>query len=239
MNLPVRALAAASMLAVLQAAQATDLLVVTPQEQVLGYGYGGSHWGGFTHFIDAAVAASGGRITTATELTASALRFDALMVDFRWTGLLSEAELRHLETFAATGKRLLFVGENTVWQEWNGQFLDLVGGRFIDRDVFARAHRVLTDPLTRNVPFIELFAAGTVVGGTALFDQNFATLWGQQRSLLSVLDVNVFDDSNGNRAFERNVATWLASPIPEPGTLAMMLVGLGVLGFAARCRCRS
>ena len=52
-----------------------------------------------------------------------------------------------------------------------------------------------------------------------------------------------FEDLNGGGDFDYNDETFVftnvssaVSPIPEPETYAMLLVGLGLLGFSARCR---
>lgn len=132
------------------------------------------------------------------------------MVDQRGhNGMLSQVEVTQLKAFINTGKRVLIVGENAeIWGKWDAQLLGVVGGQ-LSTSYDGRVRRTLQHPLTKNLPFMTAPFAGTAAGGTALFDQNFATLWGSHRSVLTVLDVNVFSDDLGNATFFSNVA-WTA-----------------------------
>ena len=238
MSMPIRVVVTTSLLSLCQAAAALDLLTVTPREPYFGYGYGGNQWTSFSNQIDRAVTASGGRTSTVTEMTASARDFDALLLDLRPNNVeLSRAEITQLKSFIDSGKRVLLIGENdSVWEKWDLQLLDVVGGRLRTGGYDGEVHRVLQHPLTKNLPTMQVPLAGTAIGGTALFDQNFATLWGERRTVLTVLDVNVFADDLGTPTFQHNVAAWLASPVPEMHSMALMLAGLGVLGMMTRRR---
>ncbi|MBS0449107.1 MAG: PEP-CTERM sorting domain-containing protein [Proteobacteria bacterium] len=230
-----KATIAAAIAALASSAGATNLLVITGPGD-LGYGYGYSNWTNFTSAINGAVAGSGGSVTTATSVGTDALGYDAVMLDQRWTGgTLSADEMTNLSSFIATGKKLFMVGENSAWTTWDTQILSLVGGTFTG-EASGPAAALVANQITAGVPSINLNAAGTSIGGTPLYAPGFAALWTGGQSVLTVLDVNVFDQSNGNLQFENNVASWLVSSVPEPGTYALLAAGLGVIAWAARRR---
>ena len=89
--------------------------------------------------------------------------------------------------------------------------------------------------LTAGVAVTLVDSAGVAAGGTALFDQNWATLWGE--NVLTLLDVNAFSNAmwgTGNNAqFALNVAAWLADSTATPIPGAAWLLGSGLAGLIA------
>jgi PEP-CTERM motif len=53
------------------------------------------------------------------------------------------------------------------------------------------------------------------------------------------LKVSWFDDAEGTPLRGHHLSTYVAPPIPEPSTYALMLAGLGAVGFMARRRRKS
>jgi len=96
------------------------------------------------------------------------------------------------------------------------------------------------------------FVGGNIVvdafrGNTLTGTYNFTTGGGAinpaQASVMGVLDNSGFDKlvftsspNGGSEDFAMNDITFLSSTVPEPSTYALMLVGLGTIGFAARRR---
>jgi hypothetical protein len=84
---------------------------------------------------------------------------------------------------------------------------------------------------------------GLAIGGTPLFSQNFATLWGDG-NVLTILSIDLiadynFDRTRGNLRFGQNVARWAAgvtdsAPVPEPSTF--VLFGTAAIGALVRRR---
>lgn len=80
------------------------------------------------------------------------------------------------------------------------------------------------------------------VKGTTLADfvGSFATSTSKPTPIFSVISLNGFSLDGDDCAtwFPTDSSKWVA-PIPEPETYAMLLAGLGMLGFVGKRRCRS
>jgi hypothetical protein len=217
---------------------------VTPYD---GYGYGLGSWTGMTDDLNTAFGAanitvSGSPLTNLANL----LSFDRLWITARQPGDpgLSATEIANVEAFIATGRRVVLIGENNAWTSWNNSILATVGGTYSGSVTNNTLTPALVHPLTAGVNSLNTIADGIAVGGTPLFSQNVATLWGE--SVVSLLSVNVIDDTTGalpdNPQFKTNLATWLAgSPgaqVPEPGTISLLSLGALVLGSTLRRRKR-
>ncbi|SEL93466.1 VPLPA-CTERM protein sorting domain-containing protein [Syntrophus gentianae] len=195
----------------------------------LGYGYGYSSWTNMTNALD---TATGNQVTVVSNFSnlSQMMTYDALWLDQRWTsGSLAATEVSNIASFIATGRKVVMIGENSSWTSWNNQILGIVGGTFAGESS-ATAYPIVFNSLTNGISSIDLPTAGLANGGTALFDQNFATLWGS--NVLTLLDVNVLDNSYGNAQFETNVANWVADSGPVvPIPAAVWLLGSGLIGL--------
>jgi hypothetical protein len=215
------------------AVDASSLLVCEGADNN-GHGYGHDGWTTTTNLLNDAFDAV--EVTQNYEDLDQMLTYDALWLDQRWiNGALSSSEIDNLETYVATGRRAVFVGDNHFWADWNNQILSVAGGSFTGGIYTGETAPAIPHPLTANVDLVDVVSAGLADGGISVFDQNFATLWGPNDNLLTILDLSLFTNDDimdaDNHTFVSNTAQWLATP--EPGTLALLALG-GVL--LRRCR---
>jgi hypothetical protein len=162
------------------------------------------------------------------------LGFDALWIDQRGIeGRLAADEIQNVAAFIATGRRVVMIGEHQSWFIWNSDILSTVGGApLYGTSGSGIATPVSSHPLTAGVSQVSMPVTGIAVGGTPLFNVNFATLWGD--SVLTILDENIFNSvywsTLDNAQFAGNVATWVTTAptaaVPEPGTLVFVAAGL-------------
>ena len=204
-----------------------------------GKGYGFLHTENFTAEVDTSFDSV--TMTASLENLGQLMSYDALLVDQRWRyGSLSETEMTNLEAFIATGKKVVFFGEdssNGYWSTWNAQVMEIAGGELDTTSGSDVVTVIGTDEiLTKDVSSVRTAGAATVKGGTAFFDRNFATLW--SNNVLTVMDTDVVDDRYwgelDNAAFAGNIADWLAAPVPAPASA----LGLGLVGLTAMRRRR-
>jgi len=202
----------------------------------LGYGYGLSPLTGMTLALDNAFGAANITVNKAPlDDLGYLLSFDRLWITPpEFGGSLSPIEIANLSAFIATGRRVIMVGENNNWRAWNASILASVGGTYTGLETSdAPLTPVLTHPLTAGVPLLTPFGDGLAVGGTPLFNENVATLWGDQQNVLSLLSLNVIEDNFPgvrNEAFKVNMAEWLVA-VPEPSSLAIVWLGVGAIAF--------
>jgi hypothetical protein len=187
------------------------------------YYYGGSRWSELTNEINSTF----NTVTVAQNLNDlnQLLAHDRLWIDQRWVpSSLGATELANIQSFIATGRRLVMIGENNSWTNWNNQILGLVGGSY------AGESRMTATPITTHpeltagvipIPFPQN-SYGTATGGEPLFDTKVATLWNGQA--VTVLDVSIFTQNEVGTSprFRQNVIAWLAVPKPARGILAFV-----------------
>lgn len=213
-------------------------ILLSSSNGIADYGYGYSQWTSFTSELD---SASGNGVTVVADYNdlSQLLAADALFLDQRWTsGSLNANELSNLAAFISTGKKIVLMGENSFWTNWNNQILGLVGSSHAG-DFNGITNTLISHELTAGVSSVSLGTSGLAVsGGIALFDQNWATLWGTNQNVLTILDVNALSDSYwyiaDNGVFARNVATWLSSSstVPDDGS-TVALLGLALIALGA------
>ncbi len=191
-------------------------LLVAQGADSFGYFYGGFWWPEMTAALDSAAAT----VTVVPNLEDfnTMLWYDALWVDQRWTGgSLSVTEQNNIAAFINTGRKVVMIGENNLWTVWNGQILGLVGGTYSGGEVHGLINTAMSHELTGGVSQVWTQADGVADTGTSLFDQRFATLWGD--SALVILGVNPQDSMRwgdaDNATFFTNVADWTACDHPR------------------------
>ena len=216
-------------------------------------GYGGSDWAGTTSIINQVFGASHVTVSTNPLTDINYLSgFTSLWVDLRLEGqTLSPAEVTVLQSYIAAGHRVVIVGENFFFQGWDNSILGLYGAAYTGSFGGTRTVSpvIPCDSLTANVTSLSLVSAGISSGGTALFDTNVASLFAPNQNLLIILDSNILDEQDGlagNRAFETNVANWLAGAsyvsscqvtppqsVPTLSETRLVLLAMALMGAAA------
>jgi hypothetical protein len=186
-------------------------LLISQKDPYAGYGYGLGSWVNMTAALDRAFGA--GNITVdpsdLDDLT-YLMSFDRLLVVPRqpFGEALSATEISNIQAFIAAGRRVVLLGENSAWFDWNISILATVGGTYSGGETSDNLTRVIRNRLTFRLPNLQTSADGVAVGGISVFDQNVATFWAGTR-VLTLLSVNVLDDPSGNTQLETNIAVGL------------------------------
>lgn len=212
-------------------------------------GYGNDSWQGFTAALDGSAATAQVAIQTTPNLNDAAAvdAAGAIWVDLRNNGetgvhQLAVAEKANLQAFIASGRRVVFIGENSSWASWSNSFLGLVGASHAGNSKAALAPAAAaTHPLLDGVSSIQPTTAGLADLSVAdnpvsLFDAPVATLFGDEQNVLAILDSELFADgaspSVDNDVFRQNTIDWLvsgaATPVPSPtaGCGGLVLIAL-------------
>lgn len=247
-------LAVAAIAAFATSAAAQPKMLVRQPSSYLGYGYGNYSWNAFTSIFNNAFGGAS-NITVTSGLSSGALAgYNALMLslptlpDSPW--LLSASEVAEVSSFLNAGGRMYVFGENNAWQNWDNQIASIVGATVGSSCFYGNTNAVGTSGLLNGVNSIYAPCANeftSLGGGTKLFANDVAALFGPTQNALVYLDVNICDDSYigtaDNRQFCSNIGGWLSGEIdppttvPEPGTWVLMATGLaGVLTIKRRRR---
>lgn len=213
------------------------------------YYVGGSE---LTAFTAALGATPGGYVTGGLTDTTAMAASSALVIvmrsidmgDYGSVGtdqLLSDAEAAAVAAYIAGGRRVLLIGENASWSNWDTSILRAASGASTATIGTFRGtlNPIVANEITAGVGSFDSLAIGThsVAGGTQLFDQPSLTLWGGRQNALTVLDINLFDDRYGVSRLRQNIVDWLyESPaaVPEPATWSMLVAGFALVGGTMR-----
>ena len=233
-------LLAAATLAAVTPAHAVSVVHQTGQGSYTTNVFGGSQWTVFTAMFDAAHS----RSAVGSFADPSVPGYDAAWGDQELGNTLSGAEVSALMGFIGSGHKAVLVGENYSWAGWNTSLMAVVSGTHTDDCSWSVGSPLVSGLLTGGVASVQNTCGSTLgSGGGAqiLFSNAMAALYkvGAGEALV-IMDSNWNDNTYmvnyDNRRFAENVIAWLGAPIPEPGTYALMLAGLGALGIAARRR---
>lgn len=203
--------------------------------------FGGSAWTGFTAMFDATHT----RTAIADFSNPAALAgFDAVWVDQELGNALTGDEIMNLGSYIGSGHKAVLIGENNSWVAWNASLMSVVGGSHSDACDWSVGGPLVGGVLTSGVSSVQNICGslvGAAGGAEILFSNNMAALYsiGSGQALV-ILDSNWNDDSyllnEDNQQFAGNVVAWLATPVPEPSTWLLMVLGLGAVGRLARKR---
>ncbi len=201
-----------------QAIAGSVLVSLTRDQEQLGYNQ--QLWTSMTADMNA--AATGG-ITTATSLSNlnQLLTYDGIWVDLREQsgGAFTATEASNLSTYISTGRRVVLIGENPAFSGWDNSILSAVGGAYSGDSFNGASPTHAFVPLTSGVNSLMVANGSIAPGGTTLFTDHVATVWGPARNAVVVLDSNAFDDDHlkiaGNSNFAKNIAGWIAGKVAD------------------------
>lgn len=202
--------------------EALSVLVSRAAGSGISWGYRVEGWVGMTALLDEATA-DNVAVADGFEDLAQMLTYDSLWLDARYSFpapvRLSAVEIANIQAFIATGRRVVLFGENMdFFGAWDESVLSVVGGTLEPVRLTRAVASLPGHELTSGVLSVEPIQAGIARGGTPLFEQNFATLWGA--NVVTVLDVSLFQDTyldrRDNAVFANNLARWVAASPPPP-----------------------
>ncbi|MCE9643062.1 MAG: hypothetical protein K8Q97_01910 [Candidatus Andersenbacteria bacterium] len=206
-------------------AHASTLLVRQGAYVGEGLGYGRSSWPIMTDILNSAFGGSANITTVSNFESATLTDYDAIWVDLgnfssQPGSSLSANEISKITSFINTGKRVVLVGENDNWTTWDNSILSIVGGN-MGVSSSGSISTTYSHQLTQSIATIQPIAGWTATGGTSLFFDAVATLWGTNQNVLVMLDSNAWEDTyigrDDNRQFAQNVAHWIAPSSPSAG----------------------
>jgi hypothetical protein len=179
-----------------------------------GLGYGQYYWPQMTADINTAAGTPVATVADLSNLT-QLLKYNGLWVDVRFQAGLTAIESANLQAYIATGRRVVVIGSNVNYGQWDTSVLSAFGGSYNNGSYTGTTPTLTPGVLTFNVS-AGFYApgAGLAPSGSTLFEDRVATMWGPARNALVILDTEGFASdyisSASNTAFAANVAAWVA-----------------------------
>jgi hypothetical protein len=204
-----------------------------------GIGYDQFAWTTMTADLN---SANGSLLATTSDLSNLSLlmSYTGLWVDVRQpgTGTLTATETANLQTFIASGRRVVLIGgagpeqQQSNFSSWNDAILTAAGasaGTTFFSSTATPAYA--TSPVTTSVSSIAVPSGAVVSSGVTLFADRVATVWGPARNALVVLDSTTLDDDfigkNSDAMFAGNLASWVAGGETDGACLWVSSTGGG------------
>lgn len=177
------------------------------------YGYQGSASTQFTGIVDSEFSTVD--VVGDFEDLNQLLQYRALVLDLPSNGsfTLSASEMSNIQSYVASGGKVLVIGDQTYFQGWNESIAVLVGGTYVHQNTQGAISRVNVVPgLNANAATLSVAGATKITGGgTVLYGTGEVVLWGDK--LLTQMDVDITRDGfiaqQQNAIYTQDVITWL------------------------------
>jgi hypothetical protein len=161
--------------------------------------------------------------------------FDALWVNDQFTAM-SSSDMDNITNFLRKGHKAVFITDNSGWAAWNNSIETMLGASIQDTCAGSNGVALVSNALSKNAPQLFGNSCNSLIvqtpNATMLYGNNMAALYkvGSGEALL-ITSVDIVGNAlyASNKAFAENVAAWEAAPIPVPGTLALLALGLPAL----------
>lgn len=212
-----------------------------------GWGYGKPYHSNFTSLANSVIGQNNISVASNFEDYNLMRQYDAIWVDIRdYSDTLSSLEFQNIQRFASTGKKVVLMGDGSGWGVWDTSLLSTVDSTLAGFYYGATLTPIINNEITQGIDYMDVWSGAVAEGGTALFNANVVSLWGDESNVLTILDEGMFDNhgwSQGynNPKFAENTLSWVknssANPVPEPTTI--LLFGSGIFGLALRKRLHS
>lgn len=181
-------------------------------------------------------------LTTGTDFANAATlsAYDALWVNDRYgvNGAASAAEVNAIRDFVSSGKRAVFITDNSGWAAWNNSIEAITGGQITDTCASSNGTALVANELTDGVGTLYSSSCNSLLQSGAglemLFSNNMAGLFSigsGQALVLTSVDIVTNGGLGNNAQFAQNIADWLgevpvSNSVPTPSSLALAVLGL-------------